>query len=546
MGMYCLWVVRVGNIFTGCRRLEVPQAGTFRSSHPLIDLGDIIMTDHLGKSPLDVHDTQAQAVSTDLISDIFRAAVLRWGVLLSTGYLLLWGVAALITRFATGVDSARWWFGGIGLVIVWLVACGLAWHERPDPQQARAVVDGRRKLGGLLMAQDMDGFDVWAQRLSVPTPLRVRWRGGQTLAALGLSAVFLIGAVLAPIPESEASAIAMNVQRTIDSLEDQVQVLEEEQIIDEPQADAMRDDMAKVADDALGTDPSRTWEALDHMGDQLDRTAAEAADEALRKMDDAAAAKSLAQAMQQEDGRLTPQQLSSAMQALSEMTQQAIGEDMAANMSPEMAKALSEAAAAGLDAETLEKLAKMMEGQQADLKKMLAALKDANLIEGKLSDINYELDPAELLEWLESQGECDSDKVCKACKSALAGRGGITRGPAHTEMLWKDPSSKEEASFEPQVLPPSRMRDIEDARLMGVTRAVPDSEPAGGQSTGGALSGVTSTGGSAETAPVLPRHRGAVQRYFQRSVFDNDKDPNSSTAPSGLPESSGESQDAAH
>ena len=503
------------------------------------------MANHLGNTPFDDQDTQARAVSTALIADIFRAALLRWGVLLSTGYLLLWGVVALTTRFATGVDSTRWWLGAIGLVVVWAVAGVLAWRERPDAQQARAVVDGRRKLGGLLMAHEMDGFDVWAQRLSIPTPLRVRWRGGQTLVALGLSAVFLIGTVLAPIPKSEASALAMNVQRTIDSLDDQVQVLEEEQIIDEPQADAMRDDMSKVADDALGNDPSRTWEALDHMGDQLDKTAAEAADEALRKMDDATAAKALAKALQENDGRLTEAQLSAAMQALSEMTQQAMGEDMAASMSPEMAKQLSEAAAAGLDAETLKKLAEMMQGQEAELKAMLQALKDANLIEGKLSDINAEIDPAELLDWLESQGECDSDKICKACKGALAGRGGISRGPGHTEMLWKDPSSKEDASFEPKVLPPSRLRDMENARLMGVTRAAPDSEPAGGESTGGALTGVTTTGGSAETAPVLPRHRGAVQRYFQRSVLDGESDPNGAAVPPGVPESSGESQEAA-
>lgn len=495
------------------------------------------MPDHLSQNLYDDRDAQAQEISSALIADIFRAALLRWGVLLTTGYLLLWGVSALITRFATGVDSAHWWWGGIGLVLVWIAASLLAWRERPNAQQARAVVDGRRKLGGLLMARDMEGFDVWAQRLSVPTPLRVRWRGGQTLAAMGLSFLFLIGAVLAPLPKSEASAIAMNVQRTIDSLEDQVEVLEEEQIIDEPQAQAMRDDMAKVADDAIGTDPSRTWEALDHMGDQLDKAAAEAADEALRKMEDAAAAEALAKALEQNDGRLSQEQLSAAMQALSQLTEEAIGEDMAANLSPDMAAALSQAAAAGLDPETLKKLAQMMQGQEADLKEMLEALKNAKLISGKLSDIDFDIDPAELLEWLESQGECDAAKICKACKAGgkFAGRGGINRGPGHVEMLWKDPSSKEDASFQPKVLPPSRMRDMENTQLMGVTRAAPDSEPAGGNSTGGALSGVTSTGGSAEAAPVLPRHRGAVQRYFQRSVLEDGGAPQNPPAPADSP-----------
>lgn len=489
------------------------------------------MPDHAIKSPFDDQDTQAQEISSTLVADLFRVAVLRWGVLLSTGYLVLWGVTALTTRFATGADgSAHWWWGAIGLVLVWAVACWLGWRERPTAQQARAVVDGRRHLGGLLMAQDMDGYNAWARRVSAPSPLRVRWRGAQTLLAMGLAAVFLVGAVLAPIPKGEASAIAMNVQRTIDALEDQVQVLEEEQILDEPQADALRDDMTKVADDAMGTDPSRTWEALDHLGDQLDKEAAEAADEALRKMGDSAAAEALAKALQESEGKLSEQQLTAAMEALSELTQDAMGEDMAANMSPQMADALSQAATAGLDAETLKKLAEMMQGNQADLQSMLEALEGAKLIEGKLSDIESDLDPAELLEWLASQGEgeCDAEAICKACK---AGRGGINRGPGHTEMIWKDPSSKEDASFDPQVLPPSRIRDMKDARLMGVTRAAPDSEPAGGESAGGVLTGVDSTGGSAESASILPRHRGAVQRYFQRSVVDTDESPTEAQEP---------------
>jgi hypothetical protein len=477
------------------------------------------MTEHFDESPLGIQDTQAQAVSSALVTDLFRVAVLRWGVLLSTGYLLLWGITALATRFATGVDSARWWWGGIGLVVVWAVACWLGWRERPSASQARAVVDGRRKLGGLLMAQEVDGFDVWAQRLSIPTPLRVRWRGGQTLTAMGLSAVFLIGALVTPMPKGAGAALAMNVQKTIDSLEDQVQVLEEERIIDQPKAEAMRDDMTAVAEDAMGADPSRTWEALDHMGDQLDKTAAEAADDALRRMEDSKAAKALAQAMELGQDRLSEEQMSSAMQALAEMTEQAMGEDMAAELSAKMAEALSQASAAGLDAETLKQLVEMMKGQEAELQAMLDALESARLIEGRLSDSQLELDAAELLEWLESQGEgeCDAAKIVGAC------RGGIDRGPGHVEMIWKDPSSKEGTSFEPKVLPPSRMRDMENARLLGVSRAAPDTEDGGSDSAGGALTGVSSAGGSAESAVILPRHRGAVQRYFQRSVLDTEE-----------------------
>jgi hypothetical protein len=464
------------------------------------------------------HENQARAVAADLRTDLIRASVLRYGVLLTTAYLLLWGTAALAVRFATGEDHARWWLGAIGIALMWGIAGFMAWRDRPSVDQARAMVDGRRRLGGLLMAEQMDGFEAWSDKLASPKALRVKWRGGPACAALGASAIFLLGGMFAPMPDWNNVAAGMNVQRTIDALEDQVQVLEEERILDEPQAQALRDDMARVAEDARGADPSRTWEALDHVAEQLKKEAAEAADDALRKMTESAAAQNLAKALESGSDQLSPQQLSQAMEALAQLTKEAVGGDMAAALSPEMAEALSQAATAGLSAEMLNKLAEMMGECNGDLQAMLEALENAGLINGKLSDIPYEFDPEALVEWLacQGEGECDAAKICKACKG---GRGGINRGPGHVEMLWKDPSSKEGANFEPQVLPPTRMQDMKDARLLGVTRGAPDTEPAGDGSTGGALAGATTTGGSAQSQVILPRHRGAVQRYFQRSDY---------------------------
>lgn len=477
------------------------------------------MAGHDGDHTTRWHENQAQAVAADLRTDLIRASVLRYGVLLTTAYLLLWGTVALTVRFATGEDHTRWWLGAIGIALMWVIAGFLAWRERPSVDQARSMVDGRRRLGGLLMAEQMDGFDAWSDKLASPKALRVKWRGGPACLALGASAVFLLGGMFAPMPDWNNVAAGMNVQRTIDALDEQVQVLEEERILDEPQAQALRDDMARVAEDARGADPSRTWEALDHVAEQLKKEAAEAADDALRKMTESAAAQNLAKALESGSDQLSPQQLSQAMEALAQLTKEAVGGDMAAALSPEMAEALSQAATAGLSAETLNQLAAMMGECNGDLKAMLEALENAKLINGKLSDIPYEFDPEALVEWLacQGEGECDSAKICKACKKG--GRGGITRGPGHVEMLWKDPSSKEGANFDPQVLPPTRMQDMKDARLLGVTRGAPDTEPASDGSTGGALAGATTTGGSAESSVILPRHRGTVQRYFQRSDY---------------------------
>lgn len=492
------------------------------------------MSQHFAGNPLRLENEGGQDATATLRMDLFRVAALRWGVLLSTGYLLLWGTAALAVRFATGLDSARWWLGFAGLGVIGLIACVLGWRERPGIAQARALVDNNRHLGGLLMAQEVTGYEAWGGRLPSLAPLRVCWRGGQPLAALGLAAAFMVGALLVPMPEWEAAALGMDVRRTIDELEEQIELLEEENILEEPQAEVLREDMARIGEDALGVDPSRTWEALDHLADQLDKKAAESADEALRQMSDSAAAESLAGALSQGSSQLSEMQLTAAMEALSQLTQEAIGGDLSADLPPGLAEALGDASAAGFDPETLKELAKLLADRKEALGELLEALEAADFKIGKLPDYDFDYDPDALLEWLLCQGdsECDAAAICKACKKA--GRGGITRGPGHTEMIWKDPSSKEDVSFDPKVLPPSRLNELDDARLLGVTRAAPDAEPGGDDSTGGVLTGVSTSGGSAQTSTILPRHRAAVQRYFQRSV--NTDGDGASIAPPKSPE----------
>ena len=130
-----------------------------------------------------------------------------------------------------------------------------------------------------------------------------------------------------------------------------------------------------------------------------------------------------------------------------------------------------------------------------------------------------EIDPEALKEFLAGEGAPgtgDGQEMLRLMQGLVPGRGGITRGPGHAEMIWKDPASEEGAAFDPQVLPPARARDLADAQKLGVSRTTPQTEADAAGSAGGALTGTASGGGSAAEAVVLPRHRGAVERYFDR------------------------------
>ena len=244
------------------------------------------------------------------------------------------------------------------------------------------MLDRRRELGGLAMSSSAEGFAPWSGKVTATQAPAVRWRGGPAWAALGLAAAFLIGAVLTPMPAASAEGSSLHVQRQLDGLREQVSVLEEERVIEQERADALRDDAQRVAERAQADDPVRTWEALDHLASELAEHGAEAQDSARKQAADAAAAAALAGALDparlDAAGGLNDEQLGGALDALAELSAAAMDGDLP----PMLAGLDAEALAAGLDAETLAALNEMMEGRGEELAAMMAALREAGLGQG--------------------------------------------------------------------------------------------------------------------------------------------------------------------
>ncbi len=109
-----------------------------------------------------------------------------------------------------------------------------------------------------------------------------------------------------------------------------------------------------------------------------------------------------------------------------------------------------------------------------------------------------------------------SAKQCAGMACSQPGTGGINRGRGDAPMTWKDPTTDDGAKFQEQTLPPAAMSQREDAQSLGVSLGAPDVADPASARTGGALTGDEGGQSSAQTQTVLPRHRGAVQRYFGR------------------------------
>jgi hypothetical protein len=525
---------------------------------------------------------------------------LKHGVWLVAGWALLWGAAVLIARATVGMSRVDLAWGAIGLPVVLIAGLVIAMRRLPGSAAIRSVLDRHSRAGGLLMAEGEVDVGAWRDRLPTASSPRVRWRGGAA-SMMMLCALAFAGAAFA-VPDwwvVPAVSPPLDVSEPTGQLQQQIDVLAQERVLDDDQARSLRDELDRLKRTAMGADPVRTWEALDHLQDTVDQAAKAAAEQALRQVESMAGAESLAEAVKQAMQSRDPESLAEAMREAGEQLKQALQRDPLLNqLVPEAMKQLAEAGRltpqdmgrlaqqlrdAGLDrpgladalkrAEALARLGQQMDAQlldelgrelaqlleqmlrehpelaqqmaggmgqgqpltpeqldallkalkegRLDLRRMLEALADANMADPealKLADRLGEIDPQALIDFLNSQ--CEGGK-CNAASLAsmlceMPGSGGISRGPGAAPMIHGPESTPDGVSFKEKVLPPGQVAALKDSQMLGVTQDAPELDADAQASAGGALDTATAGGGSAVRHPVLPRHQGAVRRYFDR------------------------------
>jgi hypothetical protein len=210
-----------------------------------------------------------------------------------------------------------------------------------------------------------------------------------------------------------------------------------------------------------------------------------------------------------------------------------------------LAKALNKAAAKmdpALKAEAAAELAHMLAKADAGgagkrLAKMAADLKAGKVNPEQLRDVAREL--AKVLKWMHDAGLLDPELLKRFDSEAVArmlmekggtvpvgemvrrsegrpGSGTDREGPGSAGLTWGQRSSAEGVRFKTVALPPAEARARKAGRLAGFGKEQPPQEKAGGPAPAVPAVPTTSDGGAANTAVILPRHREAVQRYFER------------------------------
>ena len=451
---------------------------------------------------------------------------LRHCLRLFFGWIMLWATAAIVLRVAWQTEPRLLCWGLLGLAPAAAIGVALAVRQTPSPRAVRAALDRNGRLGGLLMAAGEEDIGQWGAQISrVPIPV-VRWRSGRQWLLLLASIVFLAAVFLAPNRYLPALGdTALQIGNEMQKLGEKVQVLKQEQIVPPEKAQVLEKDLDRIRQEALGKDPAKTMEAIDHLEQSFNKSAAEAAESAIQQTEAASRAQELAQALADAQGKMDPKQLSEAMKELGQMTEEAAAENksLADALSDELQKASQ---SGDFTAEQLKELSKSLEkckaGERGKIEKMVQAkLVDAEMLAE--CDKAAAGDEAALLDAL-GEGDGNGDgKDSKQLADALmmnAGKGGRGGGPP-AAMTWSEGVEEKDAAFKEKVLPPAALSSLKKSRLAGISAGDPTAKKAGSGSSGGALGAAQAGGGAAHAQIILPEHEKTVERYFSREKKSN-------------------------
>jgi hypothetical protein len=431
-----------------------------------------------------------------------------------TVWLFTWGAVALVLRAASAMPRRQLLWGATGIAVAVIAAAALSRKRLPSRDSVRALLDNRNDCGGLLMA----GADaeVGAWRIPEITLPRLRWRKARAFGLLAASFAFVLISLLAPVRFATINAARpMDVSREVENLSAQIEALKEAQIIEEARAEALEQKLDQLSQEASGASPAKTWEALDHLNDAVEKAAKEAAETANARQERLARAEALAEGLMAGADQLDSKTMTEAMRTLGKMTQDAIkeNESLAGDLSPETLEAIK---SGSLKAENLKDVSKALSQSKSALNQKLSKLSQSGRINPNSLKSGAQAnrrDNSGLAQFLKENAEKIS--VEEATLQWYGGKGGVDRGRGDAAMTWTDGSSEKGARFKEKVLPPSSVAGLNDSQLVGLSASAP-TVSTGGVAAHGALNSAASGGGSAYTQTILPRHRGAVKRYFDR------------------------------
>ncbi|HJW95022.1 MAG TPA: hypothetical protein VJ901_15510 [Thermoanaerobaculia bacterium] len=405
------------------------------------------------------------------------ALALRALLMAAGGWFLLWGIGALIARVLGAPADVVLAAGLAGTAIVAVLAAGRGIRSAPGDRALLSFLDARQHCGGLAAASADVPLGGWSlPNVDVPA---IRWNARKKLLYLAGCAAFVIGAMLIPIGGA-SSHHTLQLGADAKRLEEKIELLQEEKIIPPERADALQQTVEELKTNAAGDDPAKAWETLDAVDDAVTKAAGTAAEDAIRKGE-------------------TLSQLE-AMASVAAADPAALADLLRA----------AESAAPHLGTTDPGKIGAAARQSKAGLRNRLAKLAAKGMIDPKSLRKFDNPESSELARYLR-----EHRSGSMAGPTGRPGRGGVDRGRGDAPLFFGEETQTANEKFKDHALPPATAASLEDSQLVGMSATAPQQTQMRA-SAGGALT-ASGGAGSAYTTTVLPRHRGTVGRFFERT-----------------------------
>ena len=424
--------------------------------------------------------TDVESAVRGLRRRVAAALAARALLVVAGSWFLLWGVGALIARVLGVPTQLVFLFGIAGAAIVAVLAIGRGIRSAPAERALLAFIDARMHCGGLAAASSDVPLGEWTVPHVNAIP-KVRWNARRKLLFVAGSAAFVMGAMLIPIGTT-STRHRLEIGADAKRLEEKIELLQEEKILPPERAEVLKQTVEQLKTSAEGEDPAKAWETLDAVDDAVMKAAANAAEESIRK---------------------------------GEMLSQIEAMASAKELASEAAKASAENAALmpGLapDSQDMKDIAAAAKRGKAALRDQLSKLAAKGMIDPKTLRKFDDASVADLAKYLHER-----KSVSMANALGHAGKGGRDRGRGDAALFFGEETQEGNEKFKDLALPPAAAGSLDNSELAGLSASAPKTaQPK--TSAGGALT-IQTGSGSAYTTIVLPRHRGTVGRFFERTV----------------------------
>ncbi len=235
----------------------------------------------------------------------FRQSILEtlfWKhvVAYTAAFLFLWGIAVLAFRVGGFDEWKPLCFGLLGLLAVPLLAWFVARREIPNDRKLGAILDRDNEVGGLLMSSLETDIGDWENRVEKLRIPKLQWDHRRTAGAVCLATCFAVTALFFPISAvSGSSRQRLNVDDQISKLTTQLETLNEEKLLDIEEVKSLKIELEKIKNEAEGAGPVKTFDALDHLAQQMNQKAAEAVENAQKTTETLAKTETLTQSVKE-------------------------------------------------------------------------------------------------------------------------------------------------------------------------------------------------------------------------------------------------------